>query len=269
MNIKLYCLSAVFAANVSHADVKLASTTSTQNSGLYDYLVPLMEAEIGEEIQVVAVGTGQALKLGENGDADLLIAHAPSLEKAFVADGKGISRQPFMYNQFIIVGPRNDPANVQSAKTATDALTAIAIASNSGHATFASRGDNSGTHVKENMLWQLARIKPQGRWYLSTGSGMGATLNVAAANDSYTLADSSTWLKFANKQQLEIVFSGDPMLFNQYSVILLPKDKYQHIKAQQAKKIADWLISKKGQQAINAYQINDEQAFTANAKTQP
>ncbi len=250
---------------IAHANIKIASTTSTQNSGLYDYLIPLIEADIGEKISVIAVGTGQALKLGENGDADLLIVHAPAKEKAFIRAGHGISRQPFMYNQFVIVGPNNDPAAVKKSKTATEALMAISTAGKKNAIQFISRGDNSGTHFKEKNLWQKAGITPQGKWYRESGSGMGATLNIAAASDSYTLSDSSTWLKFANKQNLTTLFAGDPVLFNQYSVILLPKEKHPHIKSTQAKAIAKWLISEKGQKAINAYQIKGQQAFTANA----
>lgn len=250
------------------ADVKLASTTSTQNSGLYDYLIPLMEADIGDTINVIAVGTGQALKLGENGDADLLVVHAPDKEKAFVAAGHGTARQPFMYNQFVVIGPESDPAGVKTTTSAIEALTAIQRAGQSGTVKFVSRGDNSGTHFKEKQLWQQAKIQPGGKWYRESGSGMGATLNIAAASDAYTLSDSSTWLKFANKQHLQNLFSGDRVLFNQYSVILIPKEKYPHIQYQKAKAIADWLVSDKGQKAINAYQINGKQAFTANADTQ-
>ncbi len=251
---------------VAQADIKLASTTSTQNSGLYDYLIPLIEADIGEKINVIAVGTGQALKLAENGDADLLVVHAQTKEKAFIKAGHGTDRQPFMYNQFVIIGPKTDPADVKSAKTAVQALTRIDNAGQAGKAQFISRGDSSGTHYKEQNLWRAANLTHKGQWYLESGSGMGATLNIAAASNAYTLSDSSTWLKFANKQHLTTVFSGDPILFNQYSVILIPKEKYAHIQFDKAKAIADWLVSDKGQQAINAYQINGQQAFTANAK---
>lgn len=266
--MKKYLVAAMTAlfGGVAYADVKLASTTSTQNSGLYDYLIPLIEADINETIKVIAVGTGQALKLGENGDADLLIVHAPKKEKAFVAAGHGMDRQPFMYNQFVIVGSQNDPANVRQTTSATAAFAAIEKAGEQQQTQFVSRGDNSGTHFKEKMLWQAANLSPNGSWYRESGSGMGATLNIAAAADAYTLSDSSTWLKFANKQNLVTVFSDDPMLFNQYSVILIPQSKHSHIKAEQAQKIADWLISEKGQAAINAYQIQGQQAFTANAK---
>lgn len=256
---------ALFSGKV-HADVKLASTTSTQNSGLYRYLVPLIEADIGESIKVIAVGTGQALKLGENGDADLLIVHAPAKEKAFVAAGHGIDRQPFMYNQFVIVGSQNDPAAVAQASSVTAALAAIEQAGKQRQTQFISRGDNSGTHFKEAALWQAANLTPNGSWYRESGSGMGATLNIAAAADAYTLSDSSTWLKFANKQNLTTLYADDPVLFNQYSVILIPPDKHPHVKADKARAIAAWLLSEKGQNAINAYQIQGQQAFTANAK---
>lgn len=264
---KILCASLVLSAfTISFAGIKIASTTSTQNSGLYDYLIPLIEEDIGETIHVIAVGTGQALKLGENGDADLLIVHAPNKEKAFLTAGHGIKRQPFMYNQFVIVGPQADPAHAGTAKSATSALAAIRSAGKEGTVAFISRGDNSGTHFKEKTLWQAANVVPNGKWYRESGSGMGATLNIAAAIDGYTLSDSSTWLNFANKQNLTTVFSGDPVLFNQYSVILIPKSKYPHIKAKTAEKIADWLVSEKGQAAINAYTIKGKQAFTANAE---
>lgn len=261
----LYASLVLSAFTISFADIKIASTTSTQNSGLYDYLIPLIEKDVGETIHVIAVGTGQALKLGENGDADLLIVHAPNKEKAFITAGHGIKRQPFMYNQFVIVGPQSDPAHAGTAKSAISALAAIRSAGKEGTVAFISRGDNSGTHFKEKTLWQAANVVPNGKWYRESGSGMGATLNIAAATDGYTLSDSSTWLNFANKQNLTIVFSGDPVLFNQYSVILIPKSKYPHIKAKTAEKIADWLVSEKGQAAINAYTIKGKQAFSANA----
>lgn len=257
----------LFSTKVAHAEVRLASTTSTQNSGLYDYLTPLIEADIQDDIKIIAVGTGQALKLGENGDVDLLIVHAPDKEKAFIAAGHGESRQPFMYNQFVIVGPKTDPANVKTAQTAVAAFAAIQHSGNQGSVKFTSRADNSGTHFKELKLWKAAGVAPQGDWYLETGSGMGATLNVTAASDAYTLSDSSTWFKFANKQNLATVFSGDPVLFNQYSVILIPQTKYPHINRVKAQAVADWLVSEKGQQAINRYHILGEQAFTANAES--
>lgn len=254
-----------FSFSVVQADIKLASTTSTQDSGLYDYLIPLIEKDIGENINVIAVGTGQALKIAENGDADLLIVHAPAKEKAFVAAGHGFDRQSFMYNQFIIIGPSNDPAGIKDNETAAQALTNIEAAGKAGKAEFVSRGDSSGTHFKEQRLWEFAKLKHDGKWYLESGSGMGPTLNIAAASNAYTLSDSSTWLRFNNKQDLVMLFSCDPILFNQYSVILIPKEKHPHVKLEQAKAISAWLLSEKGQNAINAFKINGEQAFTANA----
>lgn len=255
----LCCLSLV------QAKVKIASTTSTQNSGLYDYLIPLIEADIGEDIHVISVGTGQALKLAENGDVDLLIVHAPDKEKDFVAAGYGINRQPFMYNQFMLVGPQNDPANIHSAKTINEAMSRLATAGQKKMLQFVSRGDRSGTHFKEQQLWQIANLNQYGDWYLESGSGMGATLNIAAAQNAYTLSDSSTWLNFGNKQKLTVLFHHDPRLFNQYSVIEISTDKHPHIHQAKAREIAEWLVSDKGQQAINAYQIHGQQAFTANA----
>lgn len=262
----LACLCLLSTAAFGEANVvKLASTTSTQNSGLYDYLLPLIEADTGTSIKVIAVGTGQALKLGENGDVDMLVVHAPDQEKTFVDNGYGIARQEFMYNEFIVVGPDADTAKVRTAKTAVEAFTAISNSGVDGVAKFASRGDNSGTFFKEQSLWQKAGITPQGKWYLATGSGMGATLNIAAAANAYSLADSSTWLKFANKQNLVSLFAGDPVLFNQYSVILIPKQRHPHTNSESAQKVAAWLVSARGQQAINAYRINGKPAFTANA----
>ncbi|MGY0400144.1 MAG: substrate-binding domain-containing protein [Ostreibacterium sp.] len=251
---------------IAQADVKIASTTSTQNSGLYDYLIPILEKAIDDKIKVIAVGTGHALKLGENGDADLLIVHAPDREKTFIDKGYGIDRRPFTHNQFIIVGPDKDPAGVKNLKTAVEAFSAIQASGKQKKIQFISRGDNSGTYYKEKSLWKIAHIAPKGGWYRESGSGMGTTLNIAAAMNAYTLSDSSTWLKFANKQNLTALFSGDPVLFNQYSVILIPKARYPHVQYDKAKAIADWLISKKGQQTINAYRIKGVQAFTANAK---
>ncbi|MPV85393.1 hypothetical protein GCU85_01420 [Cardiobacteriales bacterium ML27] len=260
-------LTICFLLFLSHAkaDVTIASTTSTQNSGLYDYLIPILEKEIGESIKVVAVGTGQALKLGENGDADLLIVHAPKKEIEFVSAGHGVDRRPFMYNEFFIVGPSENPAGLAVGQDVKTAFAAIEAAGQAGELTFASRGDDSGTHFREMMIWDAAAIAPQGDWYLQTGSGMGATLNIAAGKNAHTLTDSSTWLNFANKQNLVKLFAGNPILFNQYSVIRIPKEKYPHVNDDKAKQIADWLVSETGQSAINAYHIKGEQAFTANA----
>lgn len=249
------------------AELILASTTSTQNSGFYDYLIPVLEKAVNDTIKVVAVGTGQALKIGENGDADLLIVHAPEKEQAFVEAGYGVERQPFMYNEFVIVGPKTDPAQLSQAQTANQAFNQLyqAAATAQHPVQFISRGDNSGTHFKEKALWQAAGLVPDGRWYRESGSGMGATLNIAAATDAYTLSDSSTWLKFANKQNLTVIFSGDSVLFNQYSVIIIPSTRHPHSNEVKAREVAKWLVSPVGQQAINAYQINGQQAFTANA----
>lgn len=264
MKKHLFSLLFLLTATGVKADVILASTTSTQNSGFYDYLIPILEEAVNDTIKVVAVGTGQALTIGENGDADLLIVHAPDKEIAFVEAGYGVDRQPFMYNQFVIIGPKTDPAKVNQAQTADQALNSIYQAKQD--ARFVSRGDNSGTHFKEKALWQAAGIVPEGSWYRESGSGMGATLNIAAASDAYTLSDSSTWLKFANKQNLTTVFSGDPVLFNQYSVIIIPSSRHAHSKEAKAREIAQWLVSPTGQQAINSYQINGQQAFIGNAK---
>ncbi|MBS9778309.1 MAG: substrate-binding domain-containing protein [Gammaproteobacteria bacterium] len=248
------------------AEVILASTTSAQNSGLYDYLIPLIEEHIHDSVKVIAVGTGQALRLGENGDADILIVHAPEKEKEFISLGFGMNRQQFMYNNFLIVGSADDPARVQSSQTAREAFDRIQTVGKEKKTNFVSRGDDSGTHVKELSLWKNSPANSDGSWYLESGSGMGATLNIAIANEAYTLSDSSTWLSYKNKQNSVSLFAGDPVLFNQYSVILIPPKRHPHVNAKKAQAIADWLTSKEGQQAINSFTINGEQAFFANAQ---
>jgi len=245
--------------------ITVASTTSTANSGLFDFLLPKFSAKTGIEVRVVAVGTGKAIKLARNGDADVLFVHHKPSEQKFIADGMGVKRFDVMYNDFVMVGPKSDPAGVKGAKTAADGLKKIAASKSP----FASRGDNSGTNKKELELWKGAGIDPTGagnKWYSATGSGMGATLNVASGMNAYSLTDRATWLKFKNKGDLEIVLEGDPVLFNQYGIILVNPKKHPHVKVDLGQTFIDWVISKEGQGLINEYKILGNQAFFANAQ---
>lgn len=237
--------------------ITLASTTSTEHSGLLDHLLPRFEAETGIAVRVVAQGTGQALATARRGDADLVLVHARAQEEAFVAQGYGRQRFEIMHNDFIIIGPGNDPAGLRRHTDAAEALAAIAEA----QAPFASRGDDSGTHAAERALWDAAGIIPQGRWYLSTGSGMGTTLNLAAQVPAYALTDRATWLSFQNRGPLEIVFEGDPVLSNPYGIILVNPERHPHVKVAPAQALIDWLRSDAGQAAIAGFAVNGEQLF--------
>ena len=241
----------------------LQSTTSTANSGLYDAILPQFTDKTGVQVNVVAVGTGQAIKNAENGDGDVLLVHAKPAEEKFVADGFGVERFDVMYNDFVIVGPNADPAKIAGGTEATAALATIA---NSG-ALFASRGDNSGTHKKEKALWKAADIDPteaSGQWYRETGSGMGATLNAAVGMGAYTMTDRGTWISFGNKGGYEILVEDDPILFNQYGVILVNPDKHPRVKADAGQAFIDWILSDEGQAAIAAYQVKGQQLFYPN-----
>jgi len=239
----------------------VASTTSTENSGLFGHILPIFQAETGIEVRVVSQGTGQALETGRRGDADVVFVHARAQEEAFVTDGYGVQRFDVMYNDFVIVGPSDDPAGLRSAEDATAAMAAIAGAG----ASFASRGDDSGTHVAEKNLWAAAGIEPAGGWYLSTGSGMGATLNTAAQVPAYALTDRGTWLSFENRGPLEIVFEGDDVLFNPYGIILVNPERHPHVKAEQGQAFIDWIISDAGQMAIASFTVRGERLFFPNA----
>jgi tungstate transport system substrate-binding protein len=236
----------------AEAFITVASTTSTENSGLFDHILPMFEDASGIEVRVVAQGTGQALETGRRGDADV----------EFVAEGYGVERFDVMYNDFVIVGPGDDPAGAGNAATAVAAMAAIAVAD----VPFASRGDDSGTHVAEQKLWAATGIEPVGGWYLSTGSGMGATLNTAAQLPAYALTDRATWLGFANRGPLEIVFEGDPVLFNPYGVILVNPERHRHVKAEAGQAFIDWLVSDEGQAAIASFAIGGEQLFFPSAQ---
>jgi tungstate transport system substrate-binding protein len=243
------------------------STTSTQNSGLFEHILPLFSQKTGIEVRVVAVGTGQALKNAQNGDGDVVLVHSPPDEAKFVADGWGVKRYPIMYNDYVIVGPADDPAKIAGTKTAPDALKKIAEAK----VPFASRGDDSGTHKTEMGLWRQAGVDPEaasGSWYLETGSGMGATLNIAVGKQAYALTDRGTWLAFANKGDFKILLEGDPKLFNQYGAILVNPTKHPNVKAKEGQAFIDWLKSPEGQAAIASYKIDGEQLFFPNASPQ-
>jgi len=244
--------------------VILQSTTSTHNSGLLEFLIPQFESAIGIQVRTVAVGTGQALQNGRNGDGDVLLVHAKSAENQFVTEGYGIERFDLMYNDFVIVGPAVDPARIRQQRTAIDAFERIAKVQHE----FISRGDDSGTHKKESEIWREAGIDTtpsNGLWYLETGSGMGATLNVAVGKGAYTLTDRGTWLNFKNRRAFDILLEGDPKLFNQYGVILVNPAKHPMVNALGGQTFVDWILGPAGQGAIASYRINGEQVFYPNA----
>ena len=243
--------------------ITVSSTTSTEDSGLFKHILPLFTAKSGVSVRVVAKGTGQAIDLVKRGDADVLFVHHKASEEKFVAEGFGVKRQPVMYNDFVVVGPKADPAGIRGQKDVAQALTRIAGAK----ATFVSRGDESGTHKAEQALWTTASITPpkEGEWYKSLGQGMGATLNAAAALGGYTLADRGTWLSFKNRADLEVLVEGDKRLFNQYGVILANPAKFPHVKAADGQAFIDWLVSPEGQKAIGDYKIGGEPLFFPNA----
>lgn len=244
--------------------ITVQSTTSTQNSGLYEHLLPAFTAETGIEVRVVAVGTGQAIRNAERCNGDVLLVHAKAAEEKFVERGFGGPRHDLMYNDFVLVGPEDDPAGTAGLESVTEALKRIAAAK----ALFASRGDDSGTHKKELQLWSAANIDPvpaSGSWYREMGSGMGATLNAGVGMGAYVLVDRASWLSFGNKRGFAIAVEGDERLFNQYGVIPVSKNKCPNVKAEHASNFIDWLLSEKGQGAIAAFRIDGKQLFFPNA----
>ena len=261
---KIICLF-LLSSFVNASDFLIVqSTTSTQDSGLYDFLLPVYEKKYGIDIRVVAVGTGQALKNAENGDCDLIIVHSKDDEKKFVANGYGLERKELMYNDFIIIGPKNDPENLRLKDNIKDVFNTI----KNKRLPFLTRGDNSGTHKKEVFLWKNAKINPKdidSKYYIDAGRGMGATLNMAASMEAYTITDRGTWLSFNNKQDLGIIFSGVPPLHNQYSVIVINPKKHPHVKFELADNFSRWLISGEGQKYISKYKIMGEQLFFPNS----
>jgi tungstate transport system substrate-binding protein len=267
-------LAAIPGASAQDKSIVVSSTTSTNDSGLFGHILPLFKAKTGIDVKVVSQGTGQALDTGRRGDSDVVFVHAKAQEEKFVADGFGVKRHPVMYNDFILIGPKSDPAGAKGR----DIVAGLKKIKDKG-SPFISRGDRSGTHAAELALWKAAGIDPQsnpppqagegrvgvGPWYKEIGQGMGAALNTASASNSYVLADRGTWLSFRNRGDLDIIVEGDNKLFNQYGVILVNPAKHAHVKKDLGQAFIDWLISPEGQKAINDYKINGQQLFFANA----
>jgi tungstate transport system substrate-binding protein len=245
--------------------ITVSSTTSTEESGLFKYLLPIFEKKAGFQVHVVAVGTGQALDIGRRGDADVVFVHAKPLEEKFLAEGQGVQRFDVMYNDFVLIGPKSDPAKVGGTKDITAAMQKIKAA----QAPFVSRGDRSGTHFAELALWKLAGIdiaKDKGPWYRDTGQGMGPALNSASGMNAYILSDRGTWLSFKNRGDLVIAVEGDKRLFNQYGIMLVNPAKHPNVKKEMGQAFVDWVISPEGQKAIAEYKIGGQQLFFPNAK---
>jgi tungstate transport system substrate-binding protein len=244
--------------------ITVASTTSTEQSGLFKHILPIFEKKTGIQVRVVALGTGQALDLARRGDADVVFVHAKAAEEKFIAEGHGVKRIPVMYNDFVLIGPKSDPARIGGGKDVTAALKSIAAA----QAPFVSRGDKSGTHMAELALWKAAGIEidgAKGPWYRDTGQGMGPALNTAASMNGYILADRGTWLSFKNRGDLVILVEGDKRLFNQYGVILVNPARHAAVKKDLGQAFVDWIVSPEGQAAIESFKIGGEQLFFPNA----
>jgi tungstate transport system substrate-binding protein len=264
--IRIAALALAFAGAAQGQDkfITVASTTSTEQSGLFRHLLPLFEKKTGIQVRVVAVGTGQALDIGRRGDADVLLVHAKPLEEKFIAEGYGVKRQDVMYNDFVLIGPKSDPARVAGTHDVVAAFRQV----KETKSPFVSRGDRSGTHFAELEIWKLAGIDiagEKGAWYRDTGQGMGPALNTAAAMNAYILSDRGTWLSFKNRGELAIAVEGDRRLFNQYGVMLVNPARHAHVKAAMGQAFIDWLLSSEGQQAIADYKINGQQLFFPNA----
>jgi tungstate transport system substrate-binding protein len=260
-------VAAVFTAHPAPAQdesIVVASTTSTQDSGLFQYLLPLFKKKTGVDVKVVAQGTGQALDTGRRGDADVVFVHARSEELKFLAEGQGVKRHPVMYNDFVLIGPKADPAGIKGMKDVGAAFQAI----KARQATFISRGDRSGTHVAELQLWKDSGIdidKDRGSWYKSIGQGMGTALNIAGAANGYVLSDRSTWIHFKNKGDLQILVEGDKRMFNQYGITLVNPEKHPNVKKELGQQFIDYLVSPEGQKDIADYKIDGEPLFHPNA----
>jgi len=258
--------AAVLAAPVHAQDksIVVASTTSTRDSGLFEYLLPIFKQKTGITVKVVALGTGQALDVGRRGDADVVFVHAREQEEKFLAEGHGVKRFPVMYNDFVLIGPEDDPAGVKGMKDVAKAFRAI----KEKKADFISRGDRSGTHIAELKLWKIAGIditKDRGPWYKEIGQGMGAALNTAQADNAYVLSDRGTWIHFRNKGNLTILVEGDKRMFNQYGVMLVNPAKHPNVKKELGQEFIDWLVSPEGQKAIANYKIDGQQLFFPDA----
>ena len=255
---------AVPCAQAQDKSIVVASTTSTQDSGLFEYLLPIFKQKTGITVKVVAQGTGQALDTGRRGDADVVFVHAKSAELKFLAEGQGVKRYPVMYNDFVLIGPKSDPAHLKGMKDVAKAFQVL----KDKRIPFISRGDRSGTNIAELNLWKDAGIdinKDKGPWYKAIGQGMGAALNTAGASNAYVLSDRGTWIHFKNKGDLEIVVEGDKRMFNQYGVMLVNPAKHPNVKKELGQQFIDWLISPDGQKTIANYKINGQQLFYPNA----
>jgi tungstate transport system substrate-binding protein len=251
-------------AEAQEKSIVVASTTSTQDSGLFGHILPKFKARTGIDVKVVAQGTGQALDTGKRGDADVVFVHAKAQEEKFVADGFGVKRFDVMYNDFVVIGPKSDPAGIKGGKDVLAAFKAIYAKG----APFVSRGDKSGTHSAELALWKKAGLDPAAAkpaWYREIGQGMGAALNTAGGMGAYVLSDRGTWLSFKNRGDLEIVVEGDKQLFNQYGIMLVNPARHAHVKKELGQQFVDWIVSKEGQDAIRSYTINGQQLFFPNA----
>jgi tungstate transport system substrate-binding protein len=262
--LALLCALAVLGAHAQERYITVASTTSTEQSGLFGYVLPIFEKETGIKVRVVALGTGQALDLARRGDADVVFVHAKAAEEKFLAEGHGVKRLPVMYNDFVLIGPKGDPAKIAGGKDILAALAKIQAA----QAPFVSRGDRSGTHMAELDLWKAAGIdldKARGPWYRDTGQGMGPALNTAASMNAYLLADRGTWLAFRNRGELALLVEGDRRLYNQYGVMLVNPEKHPTVKKDLGQAFVDWVVSPAGQKAIADYRIGGEQLFFPNA----
>lgn len=257
---------AVTLASLTHADeLKMAVTTSFHNSGLSEVLLPAIKEDTGLEVHLLVVGTGQALRLGKAGDVDAILVHSKSAEEAFVAEGFAPYRREIMFNDFVLIGPNSDPADIQSATTAANALSKIA----QSESAFVSRGDDSGTHKKEQSLWATAELDAASlpsEWYRAAGAGMGASLNVASGMNAYILSDRASWLKFGNKGDLALLFAGDPVLFNQYAYLPVDATRHPHVNATAAAALEVWLTSDAAKALIDGYKLNGEGLFTFNAE---
>ncbi len=256
----LVALALIAQVQADNPYITVASTTSTEQSGLFGHIIPQFRKATGIDVRVVAVGTGQAFAIARAGDADILMVHDTVGEEKFVAEGYGIERRDVMYNDFVIIGPSSDPAGIAAAVTAVDAMTLIAET----EAAFTSRGDDSGTHRAELRLWDDAGIETSGSWYRELGSGMGPTLNTAAGMNAYVVADRATWLNFSNRQDLKILFEGDDVLFNQYGSVLINPERHPELKHDLAEQWHEWLLSEEGQATISEHTIDGQQLFFPN-----
>ena len=262
LGLLLLVLNAAVLAELDRIDiVRLATTTSTENSGLLDELLPSFEASSGYRVHVIAVGTGKALRMGRDGDVDLVLVHAPAAEQRFVDQGFGEQRLPVMFNDFVVVGPHGDPAGLAQAASAPDALVRIAAS----QSLFVSRGDDSGTHKKERSLWKQADLIPEGDWYREAGQGMGKVLQMADEMNAYTLVDRGTWLAYRGKSRLQVAFEGDEVLYNPYSIIEVNAVRYPDLNHKGAQALINWIRGTTGQQAIAEYRVSGEQLFTPSA----